>query len=518
MSVVPLGDVFQGIEKLIRECHGRAEYRLPTQAEIAAMLGVSCHAVQRVLEAMARAGIVRISRRSGIRTDPRGPDPESFERARSFAAKTLTHAWERIADQLVDDIRAGSLAPGRQLPSYKSLCIRFGANYRTVRQSLVDLEKKRLIEKHKRGFRVRQCGPQQSSGTVVIIARARHPLILMNYTVSSPTFWTTFEHECVRLNVRSEVFGQDMHGNLSRWQDPATYSVDDIVRAYPVLGFIVWGHNMGRERFARLMADLRTTGKPVSVLQETETLSPTEMASVCGSSSRVAIFPLAVDRGPGEAVARFLLDKGHRTVALFSFRHPVFQVRAGGIRDLFRPVRAHLHELWTDFPVTYSDMLSDRFSPGNGPYVQAERDIATLDKKLSSRFEDYTHMDRTFVDRMLARDFAFRKWQPHFEQALADPAITAWIGCNDMTALAALRFMRKRSVDVPGDVSVIGFDNHHESFTRSLCSFDFNCRAATIAMLNHIIDPPAVRGKQARIHYTPGFVVERSSTRAIRQS
>lgn len=516
MSAIPVAEVFRGIEGLVRDCHGRGQHRLPTRTGIAAALGYPDHAVRRVLRAMERAGIVRISRRAGIGVEPAALTPDAFERARALIGGTAPHAWERITGALTEDVRAGILAPGHPLPSYKSLCMRFEANYRTVRRALADLEEKQLIERHCRGFRARQAGPRRSCGTIVFIAQARDPLNLANHTMSSRAFWETFEQECVRLNVRTEGFGYDRAGNVTRWQDPETYTVADIMRRYPVLGFMVWGNNMKRDRFVDLMDDLRATGKPVSVLQESRALTPDAMVALCGPSSRVVIFPLAIDRTPGEALARFVVNKGHRSVALFSFHHPVHANRAAGIRDLFRSMGARLHEHWIDFPDRYHKMLLDQYAPDNELYVKADREIGALDEKLGAWFQEYTHSERSFIEKAMIREFAFTKLRPCFERALADSSITAWIGSNDIAALAALRFLRGRSIDVPGDISVIGFDNLHESFTRSLSSFDFNCRAATLAMVKHIMDPPACRGGPARIHYTPGFVVERASTRTVR--
>src|SRR5258708_37418683 len=41
---------------------------------------------------------------------------------------------------------------------------------------------------------------------------------------------------------------------------------------------------------------------------------------------------------------------------------------------------------------------------------------------------------------------------------LGDPP-TAVIAANDLTAIGALRLMHKQGVDVPGDISVVGFDD-----------------------------------------------------------
>jgi DNA-binding LacI/PurR family transcriptional regulator len=227
----------------------------------------------------------------------------------------------------------------------------------------------------------------------------------------------------------------------------------------------------------------------------------------------MAVFPLGIDGDPGRQVGKFLFERGHRSVAVFSFSHAAYENRFQGMRHLFHSAGVRMREFWVDFPTRYSELLTEKYRPMNEKYVEAERKMREMDAWLGGRFEEYTHIDRTFVDRALTREFAYETCRPFFEQALADPSTTAWVGGNDAVALAALRFLRGRSVDVPGRISVMGFDNHYESFAQGLSSFDFNGRAATIAMISHIMRPPPAREKGTRIHYTPGIVIERSSTR-----
>lgn len=512
----PLDGAFRKICDLVEKHRRQGRLRLPTQREIAAQTGLSYYCVQRVMRGMKEAGIVRTSHRSGAFVEKSAMTTATLDRARLLVSNPPRRSWARIAGSLTDDIHAGLLGPGRQLPPIKGLRSRFAANYRTVRQALETLEKEHIVERHGRGYRVTQTGPRQSSGAIIVIARARHPIVLMNHTRNSRPFWETLEHECIRLHVRSEVYGQDEEGNLARWKDPATYSISDIMKKYPVLGFCVWSHNMERAWFTRLMGALRTTGKPASIFQEDTAVPLDEMARVCGNVSRMAIFPLAIDSEPGVQVASFLLERGHRSVAVFSFAQAAYENRVRGMRHLFHSAQVQMSEFWVDFPNRYSELLTEKYHPMNEKYVEAERKMGEMDSWLSSRFEEYTNIDRTFVDRALTREFVYTTCRPLFEQALADPSITAWVGGNDTIALAALRFLRARSVDVPGKISVVGFDNHHESFAQGLSSFDFNGRAATIAMLNHIMRPPTSREMVTRIHYTPGIIIERSSTRATR--
>jgi GntR family transcriptional regulator len=69
----------------------------------------------------------------------------------------MAKAYERIADDLRDRIRAGELAPGDQLASETTLVERYGKSLPTLRQALALLQAEGLIEKqHGRGNFVRK--------------------------------------------------------------------------------------------------------------------------------------------------------------------------------------------------------------------------------------------------------------------------------------------------------------------------------------------------------------------------
>ncbi|WP_406093225.1 GntR family transcriptional regulator [Kitasatospora purpeofusca] len=69
----------------------------------------------------------------------------------------MAKLYERIADGLRQDIRAGQLASGEKLPAETALAERYGKSLPTVRQALGVLEAEGLIEKvHGRGNFVRR--------------------------------------------------------------------------------------------------------------------------------------------------------------------------------------------------------------------------------------------------------------------------------------------------------------------------------------------------------------------------
>jgi DNA-binding LacI/PurR family transcriptional regulator len=99
---------------------------------------------------------------------------------------------------------------------------------------------------------------------------------------------------------------------------------------------------------------------------------------------------------------------------------------------------------------------------------------------------------------------------PLFEQALARPQLTAWVCDNDSTALMALDFLAARNVDVPGRLSVVGFDDEPSASQRGLTSYNFNGQGTMRAMLAHVLQPER-QSAEGPIE-VPGYVVQRRSS------
>lgn len=67
------------------------------------------------------------------------------ERARPAATASHTR-WERIRDELANEIAEGRLAPGGRLPSERDLCDAHGVSRVTVRRALAELVEEGLVE------------------------------------------------------------------------------------------------------------------------------------------------------------------------------------------------------------------------------------------------------------------------------------------------------------------------------------------------------------------------------------
>jgi DNA-binding LacI/PurR family transcriptional regulator len=134
-------------------------------------------------------------------------------------------------------------------------------------------------------------------------------------------------------------------------------------------------------------------------------------------------------------------------------------------------------------------------------------DARNLDKGFFSRMVTaaLTEAGSLFIEASLA---------PLFKQALTYKNATAWICATDSTALSALRFLKQQSIEVPGKISVTGFDNEpFDAVEQRLTTFDFNAQGFVHGILNFIVRPPRHRGpyRHAPVEIE-GIIIERGTT------
>jgi DNA-binding LacI/PurR family transcriptional regulator len=102
--------------------------------------------------------------------------------------------------------------------------------------------------------------------------------------------------------------------------------------------------------------------------------------------------------------------------------------------------------------------------------------------------------------------------RPVIESVLHKSAATAWV-CSDMkTALATLDILSSKRVQVPGTVSVVGFDNWQKACERQVSTYDFNMDGMVKRALTMIVDRQTL-SQAPLVTDIDGYVVERLTTR-----
>jgi DNA-binding transcriptional MocR family regulator len=97
-------------------------------------------------------------------------------RARNIGYNSAVARYERIAERVARDIRAGLLPPGSRLPSLRALCEREGVSLMTALAAYRRLEAQRLVSAEPRsGYRVSRATAERLAGPAIARARVHPP-------------------------------------------------------------------------------------------------------------------------------------------------------------------------------------------------------------------------------------------------------------------------------------------------------------------------------------------------------
>jgi len=96
--------------------------------------------------------------------------------------------------------------------------------------------------------------------------------------------------------------------------------------------------------------------------------------------------------------------------------------------------------------------------------------------------------------------------------------ITAWVGYSDTIALACKELLESMDIAIPGDISVMGFDDSQRAWQSGLTSYNFNTAGYVGAIVSFLLRPQSSSRRRASgpgVVELKGFVNDRGSVRAL---
>jgi len=365
-----------------------------------------------------------------------------------------------FAERLCAEIRQGLHPWNEDLPSLKEFASRWNCHPQTASKALGIAVRANFVERHGRCHRPLRPRPRRSASapTLLCIGTADAEGRFRMDTDRESDFWR-------------ELGFQAAHAGLSLKRSPWLRGG---IRPDPSTVGVVASTWHCQEPL-ELCRELERLRLPVCVWAEEFTLRSDAMRD-----SRIHFHEQGYLKGIGSLAARHLMDLGHLRFAYISPWHASrwSRSRLQGIREEVEgrggTVDAFCLEgisLWDRLAPAYSD-----------PDLLAEFPEALLSRLV----EGSSLQIREVAIRELGMNRIHGDTIPLLESALASRA-TAWIAANDICALHALAWLRGRGVDVPGEVSVAGFDDTAEALRADLTSYRFGSDSMARAMVRQIL-------------------------------
>jgi len=423
----------------------------------------------------------------------------------------------RIARALCDDVASGFFAPGTAVPSYKVLRDRYGAGYTVLRRALGDAEARHLIDRRGRSFHVPRVAARPQGTTIVMIAVTHDMAVLQKFTPRSTEFWYLLEHECIRLNIKLETCSyNEAIGEGPVPAHRAHRTLQDMERRGDVTGYLVWNVPETDNELSVLLTRLSAIHKPVAVFDETGSVTESSFPRPGRDVRYFAVGPGVI---PGRRVGEHLLRLGHQVVACFESRpdDSIWRDRECGVRQVYaeagRPDAVRVFRCSRTAPLVVGPPSFRRHPKEHRLFVDAfQRLMMAMTRDKSHHVEEHvTTVAETAATREIEDYLVAHAHQAPFREALTDQRVTAWVLINDAVAAIARDWLERNGVDVPGRISLVGFDASAESLALGNTTYNFNIPAVLHDILDHLLRFRPSR----RIHRDAselGYVLPRGSS------
>jgi DNA-binding LacI/PurR family transcriptional regulator len=520
--------------------------RLPSIRQLANMAAVSPSTVAKTLVLLRGQGLVNGLKRHRMFVGSSMPVTKS---AGLQHAATPVRNTKRIL--IEKEILQGVFGLSGALPSMKIFAARYGICFRTARKILGRLVQEGVIASRGHRYFLAGSSNRWQNRQIIFITVSEHLQQVSALNQKYNQVANLLESKCIELGMRLIIVQIDF------WDSDATeLAISSIKNQDQVLGYIfdAWWYvqEQFQQNLLKVFDRIARFDKPVAVLDE---LGCFNLPIQYATNPFRQVFRIQGAKA-GEKMARLLYSNGHEHIVYLSPLHysQWSQERFAGVSGYYarmgmadnvylcaENLEVHLPYILVASGLSSKDiraLLSVSRTPSQTadimeqwktfvdtvpkPYAGYPRlpaltkknlaDLASLaQKKCDPLFRQKSvegaldAAGNRIYDIMIA---------PLFKKALSRSETTAWICATDDLAIRASAFLDQQRIEVPGRISICGFDNiPMQALGHRLTTFDFNAYGFINHMLNFILHPPRPRGQwRHKVIEVEGFVVERETT------
>lgn len=501
---------------------------LPSLAALAQSAGVSRHTMWKAIQLLKREGSCTVIERGRIIAGSRQPRADTADAAGNLL-------WKRKRILLEQDLVSGRFPEREAIPSIGELRSIYGTSYTTVRKILDSLIADHVLVPYGKSYRSALGAARLRPKTLTVISGEKIPQMVRRHESIIVRIFETLQADCIRRGIDVELINLEFPDTSS----PEAYA-GMIPDRDDGIGYITLVDVAADEpKFFALLEMLSRRKEPVAIFDTSNKFRLPFRLAIHPNLQVVKIASLTA----GRDAANVLLNQGHSRIAFISLFHAnEWSIdRLAGLKR--RCGRAGNNQGIVEHVSTeyrYAQDAVQQFSgiekptlrgqraktgrhggmPGqeeknheDGLIRQVKADLAAvrrlsgepLTPALSARLRNilFEHAGDSLIALHL---------QPLLQQALDDRAASAWVMANDIQAIVALDFLARMNIRVPGDLSVVSFDNTIDAMERGLTSYDFNPRAIVYRMLSFIMQPRVFYSR--RPVEVAGVMVERGTVGA----
>jgi DNA-binding transcriptional regulator YhcF (GntR family) len=499
------------------------QQKLPPIRLLAQEAGVSFVTMWRAVNQLKESGIIT-GNKSGyanlINRDAEQKHKESLPGSggTQLFSEPENVLWEKVKNRLKKDILSGRYAQGLPLPSCKELMYHLDVSFRTLKKSLRALETEGMIKTFKKGYAVPTITISEAHSRVVAVGCGwKDGKIWADY--QDKNYFRILESECLQSKIALDVivyFRQDNHLCFihSATRKPYDLGNDNILG----IVYIIANLEVNPEE---VLMELSSFKKPVAVL---DVVGCVNVSSGSRRNRLVQFFTTTASPFPGKIVARYLIGLHHTRIAYLSPFHMASwsKIRYENCASVYRDA---------GFPDGVKPFVLGRYAY-QWDYLRDARSREDLQSLISqyTQWKEYAHsnffkkfgnisysVSKYLTEWNCASGEIYKKMLPLFEKALSDRGISAWVMANDFAATLAHDYLKGKNVRVPGDLSIISFDNTLDAMEYQLTTYDFNNPGIVNMMLRYVLSPSTIPVSQrSQFVEVEGTIVTRRSTAPAR--
>jgi len=427
--------------------------RLPTAAVLAKDAGVSLNAMLAALREYQESGYLSIRRRQGIIINDK-ESPDSFH-----YTEQNQPPWQKVKELILIEMYSGKFRNDTTLPSPKELTSIYEVCFQTIKKALDHLHMLGEIEYIGRKIIIRRPVTTTSTNVIAMIV---HPMFCEQYQslLRKPGTHIIIERNIEFIREMERIVNaQNLKLSLITYQHRQHYASMKALQAISdrILGILFWQPVVLGINLRKVSMQLSDYNVNVALYDNTIPLHLEEVTTIPN------LLPFILDNtSAGKTVGRFLLSKGHRKVTYFGQSGNWSTKRYYGLCKIYEESglvnSVKFQRLLPDTPI--QEIIQNELCEGNS---------------------------------------------------------TVWVGENDDTAIALLEFLRKNNIDVPGTISVMGFDDSFIDLKYALTSYNFDIPAYAHKIVQWLLQPlrPTNRNIKKFDTSVEGYVVARETVARI---